>query len=98
MIYIATQSWVWMLLSALVGFAMGWVSVIQRSYALTDPTMKKCGAALAAIVLVSLFHLIPGRAGYWLDLALVMLVFYLAGCMIGSWLRMQVVARMAPPA
>jgi hypothetical protein len=41
---------------------------------------------------------LPGRSGYWLDLGLLMLTAYLAGCFAGSWLRHQVVSRPTPPA
>ncbi|MCX7309156.1 MAG: hypothetical protein NTZ72_14895, partial [Afipia sp.] len=66
--------------------------------ALSDPAMKRCAAALAAIILVSLLRLVPGRAGYWLDLGLVMFFVYLAGCAAGAWLRALVVSRLAPRA
>ncbi len=96
MLYLATFNWGWLMLAALCGFAMGWVSVIQRSLALSDPAMKKCGALLAALILVSLLRLIPGRPGYWLDLGLVMFIVYLVGCAAGAWLRALVVARSRP--
>jgi hypothetical protein len=96
MLYLAAFNWSWMLLAALSGFAMGWISVVQRGQGLSDATLKKCGAVLGALILVSLLRLIPGRAGYWLDLGLVMFAVYLAGCALGSWLRALVVARLMP--
>lgn len=98
MLYLAAFNWGWLLLAALCGFAMGWISVVQRGLGLSNPTMKKCAALLGALILVSLLRLVPGRAGYWLDLGLVMFVVYLAGCAAGSWLRALVVSRLAPPA
>jgi hypothetical protein len=51
-------------------------------------------SALAVLlVAAALTNLIPGRAGYWLELLLVMFVPYLAGCAVGSWLRAWVVFR-----
>jgi hypothetical protein len=49
-------------------------------------------------VLVSLAvgQIVPGRPGYWLDLGLIMFGLYLAGCVIGAWLRVRVVARTTP--
>ena len=47
----------------------------------------------AALLAVSVMRLLPDRAGYWLDLALVMFALYLGGCTIGSLLRGLVVAR-----
>jgi hypothetical protein len=93
MLYLAVINWMWLLPSLLIGFAMGWISVVQRGHGLSDATMKKCAIVLAAFVLVSLLRLIPGRAGYWLDLGLVMFAVYILGCAIGSWLRSQVVLR-----
>ena len=98
MLYLATFNWGWLVLAALCGFAMGWVSVIQRSLALSDRSMKQCAALLAAIILVSLLRVVPGRAGYWLDLGLVMFIVYLAGCAVGAWLRALVVSRFTPQA
>jgi hypothetical protein len=46
-------------------------------------------------VAVALARMIPGRAGYWLDLGLVMFALYLAGCAVGSWLRDRVISRHA---
>ena len=53
---------------------------------------------VAALVAVALARIIPGRPGYWLDLGLVMFAFYLAGCMVGSWLRDWVLSNHAPAA
>ena len=47
---------------------------------------------------VALARLVPGRPGYWLDLGLVLLALYLAGCAVGSWLRDRVVSRHATAA
>lgn len=98
MLYLATFNWGWLVLAGLCGFAMGWVSVIQRGLALSDLSMKKCAALLAALIVISLLRVIPGRAGYWLDLGLVMFIVYLAGCAVGAWLRALVVSRFKPQA
>jgi hypothetical protein len=42
---------------------------------------------MAALVAAAIARVVPGRAGYWLDLGLVMFALYLAGCTVGSWLR-----------
>ena len=93
MVYLLTYHWAWMLAATFAGFAMGWVAVIQRNLGLSDEMMTKYAVFIGALLLVSLFKLLPGRAGYWLDLALVMFVVYLVGCVAGSWLRHQVVSR-----
>lgn len=98
MMYLLTYNWGWMLAAGLLGFAMGWIAVVQRGAGLSTVMLKKCAVLAAALVLVSLFKLLPGRAGYALDLALVMFAVYLVGCAAGSGLRHQVVSRAAPSA
>jgi hypothetical protein len=58
-------------------------------------TLRKVAVFVAALILASAFHLAPGRAGYWLDLGLVMFAVYVVGCAMGSWLRDLVVSRHA---
>ncbi len=92
MIYLAMFSWGWPLLSGLTGLAMGWIAVVHRSEGLSKNSINKIAILIAALVVVSILKLVPGRAGYWLDLGLVMLAVYLVGCAIGSWLRSLVIA------
>ena len=90
---LATFSWGWLLGAALLGLAMGWISVVQRGQGVSKScgrwarrARRRCWSALA------LARLVPGRPGYWLDLGLVMLALYLAaarwvrGCATG-WCR-----------
>ena len=56
------------------------------------------GGFAAVLVGLALTRLIPGRAGYWLDLFLALVVAYLIGCAVGSWLRYWVVSRQTPSA
>jgi hypothetical protein len=59
--------------------------------------VARCLAVLAAaLVAAALARVVPGRAGYWLDLGLIMFGLYLVGCAIGSWLRDRVLSRNAP--
>lgn len=98
MIYLATFNWGWLLASAAVGFAMGWIAVVHRGQSLTTVALKKTAVFVAALIAASALHLAPGRAGYWLDLGLVMFAVYIVGCAIGSWLRDLVVSRDRPVA
>ena len=93
MIYLATFNWGWILAAALVGLAMGWIAVVQRGQGWTMVTLRKVVVLVGALILASVFHLAPGRVGYWLDLGLVMFAAYVLGCAVGSWLRRLVVAR-----
>jgi len=93
MMVLANFVWGWLLGALLLGFAAGWVSVVHRGPALSNNAAIGLGGVAAVLVGLSLARLVPGRAGYWLDLFLVMFVAYLIGCAIGSWLRYWVVSR-----
>ena len=88
----------WLIGSLLLGFCMGWISVVQRGNG-TSKLLARCLAVLVAgLVGVALARIVPGRFGYWLDLGLIMFACYLVGCTIGAWLRDRVVARSQPVA
>ena len=95
---VATFFWGWLVASVLLGFAMGWIAVVQRGEGVSKIVGRLLWVLVAALVAVALARLIPGRPGYWLDLGLIMFVLYLAGCVIGSCLRDWVVSRSQPPA
>jgi peptidoglycan/LPS O-acetylase OafA/YrhL len=98
MAYLVMFHWGWLLASVLLGLAMGWIAVVHRGQGLSKQTMRWLAALVAALVAAALARVIPGRPGYWLDLALVMLAVYLVGCAVGSWLRARVLSRNAPAA
>lgn len=93
MAYLITFHWGWLLGSLLIGLAMGWIAVVHRGPSVSRPLMAALSALAAALVAAALLHVVPGRAGYWLELLLLMFVPYLVGCAIGSWLRALVVIR-----
>lgn len=93
MTVLASFHWAWLLASGVLGLLVGWISVARRSEGLSLRTMRWGAAILFVVVAVALSRLIPGRAGYWLDLFLVVGLVYVAGCVIGSWLRERTVAR-----
>jgi uncharacterized membrane protein YjjP (DUF1212 family) len=98
MAYLLTFHWGWLLASALLGLAMGWIAVVHRGQGVSTRTARWLAALAAALVAAALAQLIPGRAGYWLDLGLVMFAVYLVGCAVGSWLRDRVLSRHIPVA
>ena len=55
--------------------------------------MRMSFAVVVALVAVSLWRVLPGRPGYWLDLGLVMFGAYLLGGAVGSWLRYVLLLR-----
>jgi hypothetical protein len=96
MAYLATFDWGWLLASLLLGFAMGWIAVVQRGQGVSKVTSRWLAALVAVLVVAALAQVIPGRPGYWLDLGLVMFALYLVGCAVGSWLRDWVISRHVP--
>jgi hypothetical protein len=90
---LAIFSWGWLLGAVLLGFAMGWISVVHRGHGLSKRAAITLGVVGAVLLGLALARLVPGRPGYWLDLGLVMTTVYLAGCALGSWLRYWVVSR-----
>jgi hypothetical protein len=98
MAYLAAFHWGWLLGSLLLGLAMGWIAVVHRGQGVSKGMARWLAGLVAALLVASLARVIPGRAGYWLDLGLIMFVLYLAGCTVGSWLRDWVVSRHAPVA
>jgi hypothetical protein len=87
MVYLATFHWGWLLASLLLGLAMGWIAVVQRGQGVSKLVARGLAVLVAALVAAAIARLVPGRAGYWLDLGLVMFALYLAGCAVGSCLR-----------
>jgi hypothetical protein len=88
----------WLIGSLLLGFCMGWISVVQRGEPARSDFRGAVAALAVALVAASFSHVVPGRFGYWLDLGLVMFACYLVGCTIGAWLRDRVVSRSQPAA
>jgi hypothetical protein len=96
MAYLVTFHWGWLLASLLLGLAMGWIAVVQRSQGVSKPTARWLAVVVAALLAAALARVIPGRPGYWLELGLIMFAVYLVGCTVGSWLRDWVLSRGAP--
>ncbi|MGB8400241.1 hypothetical protein [Bradyrhizobium sp.] len=98
MTYLAAFFWGWLVAALLLGLAMGWISVVHRGPGVSKTAARWLAALAAALAAAALARAVPGRLGYWLDLALIMFAFYLCGCAVGSWLRDRVVSRSTPSA
>ena len=98
MAYLVTFHWGWLLASLLLGLAMGWIAVVHRGQGVSKLTARWLAVLAAALVALALARVIPGRAGYWLDLGLSMFAVYLAGCAAGSWLRDRALSQHRPAA
>lgn len=93
MSFLLTFLWGWLAAAWFLGFATGWISVVSRGHGPSRATLQQALLLVAALVAAAVVQLVPGRAGYALDLALLLLVAYVAGCVPGAWLRHKVVAR-----
>jgi hypothetical protein len=98
MLSLATFHWGWLLVSLLLGLAMGWIAVVHRGQSVSKPVARGLAVLFAALLTAALARVVPGRPGYWLDLGLVMFALYLAGCAAGSWLRDRVLSSHAKAA
>jgi hypothetical protein len=87
--------WGWLLGSLLLGLAAGWVAVVHRGKGVSKVLVRWLAMLALVLVAAALARVVPGRPGYWLDLGLVMLACYLAGCALGSSLRDWVLSRNA---
>ena len=93
MTILATLLWGWLLGAFLIGFGMGWIAVVYRGPSVPRAWIQRLSVLAVIIVGIAAAKVVPGRFGYWLDLGLALLGFYLVGCAIGSWLRDIVVTR-----
>ena len=98
MAYLVTFHWGWLLASLLLGLAMGWIAVVHRGQGVSKQITGWLAGLALALVAAAFARAIPGRPGYWLDLGLMMFALYLAGCVVGSWLRDRMISRNAPAA
>ena len=98
MAYLTTFYWGWLFGSVLLGFAMGWISVVQHGEGIVGKLRWVLSVLVAALIGAALARVVPGRIGYWLDLGLIMFALYLCGCVVGAWVRDWVVSRSAPSA
>lgn len=90
---IITLHWPWLAAALLIGLAMGWIAVVHRGDGMSWTSLKRAAVILTVLVMLALSRLVPGRYGYWLDLGLLMLAIYLAGCALGSLVRGLLISR-----
>ncbi len=93
MAYLAAFHWGWLVAALLLGLGMGWISVVHRGRPLSPRMLVLAAAIAVATAAVAAAHLLPGRFGYWCDLALALFAAYLVGCAVGTALREWVIAR-----
>ena len=84
--YLLSTFWFWLLLAALLGLAVGWMSCAKND-ARGWGGLLPWGLALGVGGGVALLQVLPQRLGFWLEIGLLMLGAYVLGCCIGCFVR-----------
>lgn len=88
MLYLIEFHPVWLLLALVLGGIVGWLSFLRDKPGWSGAGWLTVGIPLFLIGLaVAAFKLLPGEAGYWLDLGLLFFGAYTIGCLLGSLLH-----------
>ncbi len=93
MIFDISFLWIWLALAVLVGGVVGWRSFDpgpQEPWAQGWPRTALIVWAVAFVAVI--IHLLGGRLAFWLESAVLFSAAYVAGALLGGWLRGQRVA------
>ena len=102
MLYDLTSYLVWLLAALAIGVAIGWQTYSDAPRRYWRDSWIVWGALAFVIgVIVAALKLLTGRYGLWLEIALLISVFYIIGCFAGGWLKTilsvpEPVARLVP--
>ena len=83
--YLLSTFWFWLLLAAVLGVIIGWMTS-ERETSIWS-RLVPWGVALAIGGLVAFMQLLPQRLGYWFDLGMLMLAAYVIGCCLAMLLH-----------
>jgi len=83
----------WLIAALAIGLVIGWqtYSDAPRRY-WRDGWIVWGALAFVIGVIIAAFKLLPGRHGLWLETALLISGFYIAGCFVGGWLKTMLIA------
>lgn len=95
MLYLIEFHWPWLAAALVLGIVVGWFGVAGPTGRHWAGWLSLAAAAALVGAALSLFSVLPGRAGYALDLGLVFVVTYALGCLAGALARGVAVS---PPA
>jgi predicted flap endonuclease-1-like 5' DNA nuclease len=87
MVYLLQFHLIWMLVALVLGLAIGWLTWARTSDHWFGGWVLPAVVTFGVGMLVSVLKLLPGRWGYGLDLALLMVTVYIIGCCVGGWLK-----------
>ena len=83
---------VWLAAALAIGLVIGWqtYSDAPRRY-WRDGWILWGALAFVIGVIVAALKLLSGRYGLWLEIALFISAFYIAGCFVGGWLKSMLI-------
>ncbi|MCX8256448.1 MAG: hypothetical protein OTI36_20900, partial [Beijerinckiaceae bacterium] len=87
MIHLLHTHWLWFFGALALGIIVGWVTYAIAATRWLDRPVHIAIAVVALAAIVAVAKVVPGRYGYWLDLGVILAVFYAIGCFIGWALR-----------
>jgi len=87
MMYLISQLWVWMVLALILGLIVGWLTCARAPTRWWSGWIPWGTAAFLVGLAVAILKLLPNRAGYLLDTALLLFGFYIVGCCIGCLIK-----------
>lgn len=88
MTYDISFLWIWLALALLVGAVVGWRTYDpgpQAPWAQGWPRTAATAWAVAVVAVV--IHVLAGRLAFWLESATLFFAAYVAGALLGGWLR-----------
>jgi len=93
MSYLFEQYWGWMLVAGILGLLVGWiVTQTERHVRWVAGWLHGALWIFAIGLVVAVLKLLPGRAGLWLEMALLLFAAYLVGCWLSAWIRSMLAA------
>jgi predicted flap endonuclease-1-like 5' DNA nuclease len=87
MLYLISQYALPLLIAALLGLLIGWLTCGRVKRPLWSGWVPVGVLAFVIGLFIAVLKLLPGRFGLWLDTALLFVVAYILGCCLGCWLR-----------
>ena len=89
MSYLIGFHWGWLLVALILGLVVGWVTYLRPRLRWMDGLVWIVVALVALATIVAISTMVPGRPGYWLEMAVLTILTYVIGCPIGWALRHQ---------
>jgi predicted flap endonuclease-1-like 5' DNA nuclease len=87
MAFLIEKFWAPLLIAAVLGVCIGWITCGQKRSAGSAIWLAVAGALFAAGVIAAMQLSLPGRVGLWLETALLTFAAYVVGCCVGCAAR-----------